>query len=193
MDNATLKKVYLELLITLGLAVMVYLLLHSTVQHSVVEGSSMLPGLENGQRLIVNKTAFLFKAPQRGEVVVIHPPPSISSPDKQWVKRVIGLPGDTIRVEKGIVYVNNFPLDEPYIKESPHYSMANFKVPADNYFVMGDNRNASTDSHYGWTVTRQNVVGEVWLRFWPVNQWGIIHPFPLANELQAQGIISTWP
>jgi signal peptidase I len=106
------------------------------------------------------------------------------APSKQWVKRIIGLPGDTIRVENGLVFVNGIALDEPYIKDAPHYSMAPVEVPANNYFVMGDNRNFSTDSHYGWTVSRQNLVGQAWLRFWPFKQWGIIHPYPLAKELQ---------
>lgn len=179
-----MKKILFEILLTLGLAAGVFLLLHSAVQHSIVEGSSMLPGLENGERLIVNKAAFLFSSPQRGEVVIIHPP---VAPSKQWVKRIIGMPGDTVRVEKGAVYVNNVPLDEPYIKEKCQYSMASITVPAGNYFVMGDNRNNSTDSHYGWTVPRQNVIGEVWLRFWPIDNWGVIHPFPLSAELQAKG------
>ena len=171
-----------ELLITLALAVAIFLVLQTTIQSSIVDGSSMLPGLENGQRLIVNKAVYHFTSPERGDIIIIHPP---VAPQRQWVKRVIGLPGDTIEVKKGLVYVNNIPLEEPYIKAPPQYTLAPYEVPADNYFVMGDNRNNSTDSHYRWTVTRENIVGEVWLRIWPLNDWGIVHGFPLDQELES--------
>jgi signal peptidase I len=169
-----------ELLITLGLAVVIFLLLQTTIQSSIVEGSSMQPGLQDGQRLIVVKAVYHFSTPQRGDVVIIHPP---VSPEKQWVKRIIGLPGDTIEVKNEAVYLNNFPLVEPYIKAPPAYTLAPYKVPADNFFVMGDNRNNSTDSHYGWTVTRDNIVGEVWLRIWPFTNWGVVKGYPLESEL----------
>jgi signal peptidase I len=184
MNKTNVKAFFLELILALGLAVVVYTLLHFTVQHSIVDGSSMLPGLENNQRLIINKTAYLIKDPQRGDVVIIHPP---VEPQKQWVKRIVGMPGDSVRVEKGQVYVNGVALLEPYIREAPAYIMATVTVPAGQYFVMGDNRNHSSDSHYGWTVARENIIGEVWLRFWPFNQWGLIHSYPLAAELQAAG------
>jgi signal peptidase I len=179
--QSAMKNFFREFLITIGLAVIIFLILQTTIQSSIVDGSSMEPSLNNGQRLIVAKIAYNFKAPQRGDVIIIHPP---VAPEKQWVKRVIGLPGDTIEVQKGIVYVNGFPLTEPYIKSPPAYTFNSFMVPQDNYFVMGDNRNNSTDSHYGWTVTRENIVGEVWLRIWPFSNWGIIHAYPLADELQ---------
>jgi signal peptidase I len=178
---SAMKNFFRESLITIGLAVIIFLILQTTIQSSIVDGSSMEPGLNNGQRLIVAKIAYSFKDPQRGDVIIIHPP---VAPEKQWVKRVIGLPGDTIEVQKGIVYVNGFPLNEPYIKSPPTYTLNSFTVPQDNYFVMGDNRNNSTDSHYRWTVTRENIVGEVWLRIWPFSSWGIIHAYPLADELQ---------
>jgi signal peptidase I len=173
-----LKKTLVEIFLTLGLAALIFGVLHFTVQHSIVEGSSMLPGLENGQRLIVNKAAFLVSSPQRGEVVIIHPP---VAPGSQWVKRIIGLPGDTIRVEKGTVYVNDVPLKEPYIKESPHYSMASLKVPAGNYFVMGDNRNNSSDSRGGWTIGLKDIVGKAWLVTWPPSDIGLAPNYALPS------------
>jgi signal peptidase I len=169
-----------ELLITLGLALVIFLLLQTTIQSSIVDGSSMQPGLENGQRLIVVKAVYHFKAPERGDIVIIHPP---VAPENQWVKRVIGLPGDTVEVKNGVVYVNQKPLDEPYIKDAPHYVLSPYEVPADNYFVMGDNRNNSSDSHLRWTVAREDIVGEVWLRIWPFNSWGIVRGYPLEEEL----------
>ncbi len=171
-----------ELLITLGLAIVIFLILQTTIQSSIVEGSSMQPGLQDGDRLIVIKPVYAFTSPQRGDIVIIHPP---VAPDKEWVKRVIGIPGDTIEIKNGFVYVNSVALDEPYIKAKPAYPhYGPVKVPSDNYFVLGDNRNNSTDSHTGWTVTRQSIVGEVWLRIWPFSNWGIVRGYPLTEELQ---------
>jgi signal peptidase I len=181
-NGLQMKGFFRELIITVGLAVIIFLVLQTTIQSSIVDGSSMEPGLDNGQRLIVAKIAYNFKEPQRGDVIIIHPP---VAPQKQWVKRIIGIPGDVIEVKQGIVFVNNVPLTEPYIKSPPSYVLAPYTVAEDNYFVMGDNRNNSTDSHYGWTVSKDNIVGEVWLRIWPFSQWGIIQAYPLADELYA--------
>src|SRR5512139_1764497 len=149
-----MKSIIREILITVGLAVVIFFILQTTIQSSIVDGSSMQPGLENGQRLIVVKAAYTFAEPQRGDIIIIRPP---VSPQKQWVKRVIGLPGDTVEIKNSTVYVNHVALDEPYIKETPEYVYGPVTVPPDNYFVMGDNRNNSTDSHYGWTVHRSSV------------------------------------
>jgi signal peptidase I len=171
-----------ELIITLGLALAIFLILQTTVQSSIVEGSSMQPTLENAQRLIVVKAVYHFRDPQRGDIIIIHPP--VAAPEKQWVKRVIGLPGDTVEVKNHTVYVNGIALKEPYIKETPNYTMKLVTVEPGQYFVLGDNRNNSTDSHYGWTVAKTGIVGEVWLRLWPFNEWGLIHGYSLQLELQ---------
>jgi signal peptidase I len=170
-----------EVLITLGLALVIFFIFQTTIQSSIVDGNSMLPGLENGQRLIVVKAAYRFGDPQRGDIIIIHPP---VAPERQWVKRVIGLPGDTILVKNAKVFVNGVPLNEPYINAPPEYIYGPVTVPANNYFVMGDNRNNSSDSHTGWTVSRENIVGEVWLRIWPFSEWGVVHGYPLDDEIQ---------
>jgi signal peptidase I len=180
MNTSERAKSVREALVIIGVTVLVYLVIYFTLQHSVVEGSSMQPSLENGQRLLVNKTAFMFDQPQRGEIVIIHPP---GDPQKQWVKRVIGLPGDVVSISGGQVYVDGVPLEEPYIQEKPAYSMPATVVPEDCYFVLGDNRNHSSDSHLGWTVPRNSIVGEVWLRFWPLNNWGVVPAYPLNDEI----------
>jgi len=183
-----MKSFLRELAITIGLALLIFLAYHAVAQTSVVEGSSMLPSLEDGQRLIVSKAAYFFATPQRGDVIIVHPPVDMQ---KEYVKRLIGLPGDIIQVKNSLVYVNGVPLKEPYIKAAPNYLMEPFTVPSDNYFVLGDNRNNSSDSHFGWTVTRENIVGEVWLRYWPFSGWGLIRGFPLSQELQNSGKLST--
>lgn len=176
-----MKGLIREVVITLGLALIIFIVMQTTIQSSIVDGSSMQPGLENGQRLIVLKTAYTFGEPQRGDIIIIHPP---VAPHKQWVKRLIGMPGDTVEVKDGTVFINGIPLDEPYIKDEPEYRFGPYTVPEGNYFVMGDDRNNSTDSHYGWTVTRDNIVGEVWLRIWPLSEWGIVRGYPLEAALQ---------
>jgi signal peptidase I len=170
-----------ELAITLVLALALFMLLQTTIQSSIVEGSSMLPGLENGQRLIVAKAVYHFRQPQRGEIIIVHPP---IAPSKQWVKRVIGLPGDTVEIKNQTVYVNDIALDEPYVNDKPNYTMKPYTVEEGHYFVMGDNRNNSTDSHLRWTVSEDNIVGEVWLRLWPLSELGLIHSYPLSLELR---------
>jgi signal peptidase I len=169
-----------ELLITLGLAIVIFIVLQTTIQSSIVLGSSMQPGLEDGQRLIINKAVYHFREPARGDVVILHPP---LEPQKEYVKRVIGIPGDVIEVRDNVVYVNGSPLTEPYIKDAPKYSLPSFTVPANNYFVLGDNRNNSNDSHTGWTVTTDEIVGEAWLRIWPFSEWGTVQNYPLNEQL----------
>jgi signal peptidase I len=176
-----MKTTFREIIITIAMVAFIFIIFQTVIQSSIVDGSSMLPSLQDGQRLIVVKAAYMFNDPQRGDIVIVHPP---VAPQNQWVKRIIGLPGDTIRVKNQIVYVNNIPLSEPYIKAAPEYTLSPYKVPVNNYFVMGDNRNNSTDSHYGWTVSRENIIGEVWLRIWPLNQWGIVYGYPITIELQ---------
>ncbi len=175
-----MKGFFRELAITASLALVIFLILQTTVQSSIVEGSSMLPGLENNQRLIVVKAVYHFRTPQRGDIIIIHPP---VAPTKQWVKRVIGLPGDIVEIKNHTVYVNNVALKEPYINETPNYTMIPYTVEAGHYFVLGDNRNNSTDSHLIGTIPEKNIVGEVWLRLWPLSEWGLIRGYPINLEL----------
>jgi signal peptidase I len=172
-----------ELLITLGLAIVIFLVLQTTIQSSIVLGSSMQPGLEDGQRLIINKAVYHFREPARGDIVILHPP---VEPQKEYVKRIIGIPGDIIEVRENIVYINGSALSEPYIKDAPKYSLPVFTVPENNYFVLGDNRNNSNDSHTGWTVISDEIVGEAWLRIWPFSEWGTVQSYPLDQQLPAE-------
>jgi signal peptidase I len=164
-------KVLREMLVTLAVAVVMFFLLQFTIQSSVVVGSSMEPNLQNGQRLVVNKAAYTIGEPVRGDVVVFRSPGNMST---EFIKRVIGLPGDTVEVRDGKVFVNNTSLSEPYIASPPRYTLSSETVPAGSYFVLGDNRNNSNDSHNGWMVPRQNIVGKGWLSIWPPGDWGLI-------------------
>ncbi len=168
-----------EILITLGSALIIYLLITVFIQNSQVYDISMQPTLVEGQRLIVLKH---FYTPQRGDIIIVHPPKEM---DKEYVKRLIGLPGDTIEVRNNTVYVNGVPLQEPYLNEKPKYDFGPYTVADDNYFVLGDNRNHSNDSHFQWTVTRGDIVGRAWLRYWPFSEWGNAGSYPLNEQVAA--------
>jgi signal peptidase I len=161
------------------IAVGVFFLLQSTVQSFVVLGSSMMPSYEDGQRLLVNKVVYRIGDPGMGDVIVFQPPISRSV---DYIKRIIAEPGDTVEIKDGKVYVNNIPISEPYIKVHPSYTMSQRIVPENEYFVLGDNRNNSNDSHNGWTVDRDSIVGKVWISLWPP---GLTPEYDLEEQLAA--------
>lgn len=184
-----------ELLQTIALTLAIFLGVRSVVQNFRVEGASMEPTLQTGQYLLINKAAYYrventplsdllpttaqgslrypLGGPQRGDIVVFRAP---LQPDKDFIKRVIGLPGDTILVRNGQVFVNGQPLNEPYISFSATYTFPRdgqpARVPDGNYFVLGDNRPNSSDSHLGWFVPVENLVGRAWVSYWPPGAWG---------------------
>jgi len=133
-----------------------------------------------GQRLLGNKAAYIFGDPQRGDVVIFIAPDPMEG---DYIKRVIALPGDTVEVKEGAVYINGFKLDEPYIKSPPGYSLEEQKIPENMYFVLGDNRNNSADSHNNWLVPRQNMIGKAWLLTWPPTEWGVVPSYSLEEQL----------
>lgn len=165
-----------EILITLIVAILIFACIRITVQSFKVEGISMLPGIKQGEYLIANKLVYHLRDPQRGEVIIFRSP---KQPNSDLIKRVIGLPGDEIRIIDGTVYVNETALNEPYVNEAPSYNLPRTIVPEDQYFVLGDNRNHSQDSHVGWTVPRDNVLGKAWITVWPPRLWGTIKHYPL--------------
>jgi len=182
-----------ELFQVVALAAVFFFLLHGSFQTFRVSGSSMEPSLHNREYLLVNKAVYfraswlrpfrergyLFHPPRRGEIVILVPP-RFGSGD--YVKRVIGLPGEIVEIKNGKVFINGRPLEEPYIKEPPRYVMPPTFIPPGHYFVLGDNRNASTDSH-NWRligpIPEENIIGKAWLSYWPPRHWGRVpnHPF----------------
>jgi len=174
-----MKTFFREILLTLILAAVVFFLLQATVQTCVVVGASMEPSFHNGQRLLVNKAVYYLHEPERGDVIVFQP---VENRRGDYIKRIIALPGDTVAVKKGVVYVNGSQLDESYIKNPPSYTIEQQKI-LDNYFVLGDNRNNSDDSHNGWVVPRQNIIGKAWLSLWPPDKWGPVANYPLQEQL----------
>ncbi|NEQ97789.1 MAG: signal peptidase I [Cyanothece sp. SIO2G6] len=144
-----------------------------------IPSDSMVPTLAVGDRLVIEKVSYRFTQPKFGDIVVFRPPAILQEyfgfgDDQAFIKRVIGTPGDRIRIENGIVYVNDQPLDEPYIAAPPNYTLVPVQVPPNAYFVMGDNRNNSNDSHVWGFLPEQNMIGRAILRFWPLEREGLL-------------------
>jgi signal peptidase I len=175
-----------EVIITVVLAAAIFLVARETIQTYEVYMTSMEPNFHEGQRVVVNKAAYWgwVGDPQRGDVIIFQAPVAIN---EDFIKRIIGLPGDTIEIKNGAVYVNNVRLSEPYEAETPDYAMPKITVPPDKYFVLGDNRNHSNDSHNGWLVQRDEIHGKAWLSSWPPSLWGVIPSYPLGSQIASAG------
>jgi signal peptidase I len=176
-----------ETIILILIAVVVFLGLRFTIQTYIVFGPSMQPNFEENQRIIVNKLAYKFGEPQRGDVIVFDPPFTSAS---DYIKRVIGLPGESIEIKDGKTYVYTLDgavliLNEPYIAESSMSTYTKHTILENEYFVMGDNRNNSNDSRTGWLVPEENIVGKAWLIIWPPDTWGLARNYSFRNAAQA--------
>jgi len=164
-------KILREVGITILIAIAIFALFRVTLQGYTVRYSCMLPNIEDGECIMASKASYFFSDPQRGEVIIFDPPNSSQFP---YIKRVIAVPGDTVEVRDNKVFINGIPLEEEYLMEPPHYTMLPKTIPKDEYFVLGDNRNNSNDSHNGWTAPRDNVIGKAWLVYWPPNKLGAV-------------------
>jgi len=179
-EKETMKSFVKEVVITLVLAGVIFFGARATIQTYEVFQSSMIPNFHEGQRVVVNKAVYWFGDPKRGDVVIIKAP---NGDKNNWIKRIIGLPGDTVEIKNGFTYVNNIKLDEPYVKNSFTYSMAREVVPSDNYFFLGDNRDVSNDSSRGWLLKRGDVIGKAWLISWPPADWSTVPKYDLSKQL----------
>jgi signal peptidase I len=155
---------------TLILSVILFAAINAVSARIRVDGASMEPTLESGEFVIVNKLAYTVGQPRRGDVIVFHFP---RDPQQEYIKRVIGLPGDRVVVKGGRVSVNEQQLEEDYIAASPAYE-STWDVPPDSLFVLGDNRNNSSDSHNWGTVPLDYVVGKAFFVYWPPTEWGVV-------------------
>jgi signal peptidase I len=164
-----------EIVETIALTLIIFLVIRFAIQSYRVEGVSMQPGLHDNEYVLVNKIAYLFHAPERGDVIVFHFPLDTS---KDFIKRVIGLPGDTITVDSTSVRVDGVLLNEPYISERANPQGQRWTVPVNSYFVMGDNRPASDDSRDWGYVPRDDIVGKAVIVYWPLGSWELINTYP---------------
>ena len=185
-----------EVVETVMLALLVFLCVRASFQNFKVDGSSMYPTLENGQFLIVNKLVYsevdmeklsnfiplisassgekrnVFHGPERGDIVVLQDP---RKPEQDLIKRVIGLPGETLEIVDGKLYINDFRLEEPYIKTVWHDNKPKILVPPGQYFVMGDNRDNSLDSRSQQVgfVPKDLIIGKSMVSYWPKSKFGL--------------------
>ncbi|MGJ3244765.1 MAG: signal peptidase I [Elainellaceae cyanobacterium] len=149
---------------------------HFVAEARYIPSESMLPTLEVNDRLIVEKVTYRFEDPQRGDIIVFWPTDRLKEENPSlrdaFIKRIIGLPGETIEVRGGRVYVNGQPIRENYIFDEPEYRWGPETVPESSYLVLGDNRNNSYDSHFWGFVPRENIIGRAAVRFWPPDRIG---------------------
>lgn len=159
-----------DLVIAVAASVLIIMFLYQPVR---VEGTSMLPRLEDSDRLFINKFVYHISAIERGDVVVFHYP---RDPEKSYIKRVIALPGDRIWIAQGEVWVNGKPLHESYVPEKYRdtRSMADMTVPPDCYFMMGDHRSISSDSREFGPVERSLIYGKAVFIYWPAKDAGTV-------------------
>lgn len=175
-----MKAFFREIVVTAILALAIFFLLRFTIDTVIVVGVSMEPSFHNGQRILVSKVSYRLHEPDRGDVIIFQPANEIKG---DFIKRIIALPNDTVAIKDGAVYVNGEELSEPYIKTAPRYYLEEMEIPANRYFVLGDNRNNSNDSHNGWVVPKENIVGKAWVSIWPPGEWGPAPNYPLSKQL----------
>lgn len=175
-QRGALRALYdaLEMFVLVGT---IYALVNLSSARFIVEGDSMQPNFHTGQFLIVSRLDYLLGEPERGDVVVFHYP---NDPQSDFIKRVIGLPGETVALRDGEIYVDGQILDEPYLREACTLMScpdSEWLVAEETYFMMGDNRNESRDSRAFGTVHRSFLVGKALLRYWPPDDWGWVRAF----------------
>ena len=181
-----MRTFFREILLTLILALAIFLLLQAALQSFIIVEHCMEPEFQEDERLLVNKVVYYFHEPERGDVIIFYPP---LNPETVYIKRIIALPGESVEIKEGKVYIykngNVIELNEPHYIDPPRYTYNKATVPENEYFVLGDNRNNANDSHKGWTVPRQDIIGKAWLSFWPAKEWGLVPRYPLQEQLAA--------
>jgi signal peptidase I len=164
------KRFLVDIFETLVLAVVLFIGINAISARVRVDGFSMRPTLEDGEFVLVSKMSYKFSSYERGDIIVFHFP---LNPDEELIKRVIGLPGDQVRVEGSQLYLNGQLLSEDYIAEAPLYS-GEWTVTEGYLFVLGDNRNNSNDSKDWGLLPQENVVGKAILIYWPPPMWNVL-------------------
>jgi len=171
-DRGTnIKEVVREIVETIALALLIFLLVRLIAQNFRIEGSSMEANLHNGQFLIVNKLVYYLHPPERGDVIVFQAP---DSPRKDYIKRVVGLPGEEVEIVDGQVFVNGLRLEESYIAEPGTRSWGPEVVGDFEYFVLGDNRRNSRDSTNWGMLDGNAIIGKGWICYWPPQDFGLV-------------------
>ncbi len=167
-----------ELLETILLTLVIFFMIRFAIENFRIEGYSMEPNFHNDQFLLVNKLAYKIGHPEPGDVIIVHFP---LNETKNYIKRVIGLPGDKVQVRGGKVYVNDVLVPEKYPIEHADYDFGPVTVQSGEYFVLGDNRPESSDSHFWGTVPARDIIGKAWVSYWPPELWGFVPDVSNAN------------
>jgi signal peptidase I len=165
------KRFGLDILETIVLAVILYFGINALSARVRVDGFSMIPTLKNGEYILINRLAYKTGQPERGDIIVFSLP---ADNGQDLIKRVIGLPGETVQIDNGSVTINGVKLQETYIAQDPLY-FGEWTVPEGSLFVLGDNRNDSRDSHQWGLLPLENVIGKSVLIYWPPSEWQIIN------------------
>lgn len=170
------RQMIFDILQTVAISVILFLGINLVTARIRIESVSMENTLHQGNAVLVNRLAYRFGLPERGDIVVFNPP--FDSPEP-YIKRVIGLPGDQIEIRDGQIILNGTPLLEPYIREKI-VSQGSWEVPEGTIFVMGDNRNNSSDSRKWGSVPLENVIGKALFVYWPLDEIGSLSNFAFA-------------
>ena len=152
-----------------------FLIINTAIGRFRIEQVSMLPNLHEGEYVIVDKISYLLHPPERGDIIVLK---RAGSPD--LIKRVIGLPGDTLEIHTGQVFINGVALNEPYLAQPIVGGFPAHTIDPGHYFVMGDNRNNSEDSRIFGAVPGSDIIGRAWLIYWPPPNWQIVPHYTYA-------------
>jgi len=174
-----LKTTFLQILLTVFAVLVVFAGVQFTMQSFRVEGRSMQPSYEDDQYIIVDKLTYRFSSPNRGDVIVFRNP---GTSGQLLVKRIVGMPGETVEIRNGEIYVDGALLDEtPQFGRLPYDGYLE-EVPADHYWVIGDNRQISSGSHTFGTVGRDAIIGKARVSYWPPGEWGLSPSYAASVE-----------
>lgn len=175
---------FLDLVETVAISLSIFLVVYLfLMQPHQVNGQSMIPNFQDGEHVMTDKISYKFREPMRGEIVVFHSPPAagcVEGTGCDFIKRIIGIPGDRVAVRENAIWINGEKLPEPYIPSNfeilPGRATLDQEIylAPDEYFVSGDNRPHSSDSRFWGPITKDEIVGRVFLRYWPVNEMSLI-------------------
>jgi len=168
-----------ELVETVLLTLVIFFMIRFAIENYRIEGYSMEPNFHDGQFLLVNKIQYLLAPPQRGDVIIFRYP---LNPKKNFIKRVIGLPGETVEIRAGKVFVDGERINEEYPFNFADYDYGPITVGEDEYFVLGDNRPESSDSHSWGLLPTKDLIGKAWVSYWPPDEWGVVPHFSYAAD-----------
>ena len=163
-----------EIVELIAIAFVLFLVIHFTMQAYQVNDDSMQNTLSNGQHVLVNRVAYLFRAPSRGDVIVLRDP---TNPDRTLLRRIVAIPGDVVALDSSTVTINGKQLNEPYVPQKFNPGAPHLTLSAGMYFVLPDNRLANADSRYFGPVPNDLIVGKAVMVYWPLNQWHVIDTF----------------